>query len=46
MQREVEGVSMAEPIVSGGVAGFFLASVAWMVGWSVAQVLMLVRRVK
>ena len=37
---------MADPIVSGGVAGFFLASVAWMFGWLVAQVLTFVRRVR
>ena len=38
--------SMAEPIVSGGVAGLFLASVAWMVGWLVSQVLAFVRRMR
>lgn len=37
---------MAEPIVSGGVVGFFFASVAWMLGWLVAQFLSMVRRVR
>lgn len=37
---------MAEPIVSGGVAGLFLATVAWFFGWLVAQVLAMVRRVR
>ena len=46
MQHGAEVDSMADPIVSGGVAGFFLASVAWMVGWLVAQFLSMVRRVR
>lgn len=46
MPRGAEGDSMAEPIVAGGVAGFFLASVAWFVGWVVAQILTFVRRVR
>ena len=46
MLRGAEGDSMDEPIVFGGVAGFFLASVAWVSGWLVAQVLTFVRRVR
>lgn len=46
MLRGAEGDSMGEPIVSGGVAGLFLATVAWFFGWLVAQVLAMVRRVR
>lgn len=46
MPHGVEVDSMAEPIVAGGVAGFFLASVAWFLGWMIAQILTFVRRVR
>ena len=46
MLRRLGVDSMGEPIVSGAAAGFFLATLAWFVGWVVAQVLAFVRRIR